>query len=521
MVIVVAAALLQASRLPFRWNQVSIAYASYFKEYGDAVRADGWDAALTTFVGLHPPAYSILFCGMVGIGVPALVWHGVSGLFSVAAVPVTYGAARRTWGGRAAMGAALAAAAVLAISPHRNAYGLEPNNYPLLILATALQLLAFSTWWGRLDRDPGRKPTVRDVAYAATTAFAMYTHVLAIALPASQLVALALHPEGRRRSVRFAAVQGAAALPCLVLLPAILQGGGAPPMNDPAGALTAVKVALIDFPTRYGARLGVAGVGLGFAVGAWRIVTDRERLGVPALSWLVHCAGTMALIAWLVASGTAAAHQFPYYLALLPSGALVVGAAFRPSPNSGIGRTLVIVAVVIGLGVHAGSQALAYAAAQQQWSSARVDRALMDVAVREWTPGSSLLLIGFPQFRDDDKDVVDPTWALIPLTEPIRFAHPGVPTLVTADPYFGQPVLMGDRWLYTFTEFQPERIDPVAQYVLGQRQRVVLAIYNTEFAAEELSKAERWASGYPGLGRRAQGQALWVIDPFEILGEDP
>ncbi|MCP4872897.1 MAG: hypothetical protein GY898_29755 [Proteobacteria bacterium] len=505
--LVVLAALLQLSRIPFRWNAISIAYASYFKEWLHVVDVGGPLAPVTTFVGLHPPAYSLLFWAMVSLGVAPLVWHLVSGLLSVAAVPVVWAAARRAWSTEAGA-AALVTAAVLAVSPHRNAYGLEVNNYPLLVLATSLQLWAFSAWAADTD---GRRRI--DVAYAAATALALFTHVLAIALPASQLLALLLHPTGRARLKRFAGAQAAAAVPCLLLLPAILERTGAPPINDPAGLLAAIEAAAIGFPTRYGSGLGAAGVGAGLAFGLWRVLgTEEGRRELAPISWVVHGGLVLGLIVWMVATGTAAAHQFPYYVAVLPTGALLVGAAATARP--GLRRRLVLWAVALGLVLHAAGQGLAYAMAQTLWNASPVTHSLVDHAVDQWTEGSVLLLVQFPQFGDDDKDFVDPAWAHLPMGDSCRFEHPGVPQLVTADPYAGQPVLLGGRWLYTFTQFVPERIDPIVRHHREAGVRVVIAMTETNYSPGEVASAERWASTYPGvLGTRVGDQVLWVVEP--------
>ncbi len=517
--IVVAAVVLQASRLPFRWNAVTVAYASYFKEYRHTVETDGAGALFTTFVGLHPPAYSMLFLGMLALGAAPIVWMAVSGAMSVAAVPATGAAARAAWGRDAGGAAALTAAAVLALSPHRNAYGLEVNNYPLLMLATALQLWAFAAWAGA-GAGSGRRPRSTDVAYGAATVLALYTHVLAIALPAAQLLTLMLHPDGRRRLVRFGAVMGAAAVPCLALLPSILGSAGAPPMNAPAGLGYALRVVATEFPQRFGTGAGAALVGAGLAFGTWRIVA-RER-GLAPLSWVVHAGLVMGLVTWMVATGIAAAHQFPYYVAALPSGALLVGAAFAGRGSgegaaAGVGGQLVAAAVGLGLLIHAGSQGLAWAAADEAWAEAGATRSLVKLGVDEWEAGAgtpALLLVQFPQFGDDDKDFVDPAWAHVPRGASCRFEHPGVPTLVTADPYAGQPVLLGGRWLYTFTQFEPDRIDPIVRHHLAGGDRVVVVLTEADFGPGEVGKAEVWASTFPGLlGKRAPGQVLWVIDP--------
>lgn len=525
---VLVGAALQASRLPFRWGPIPVAYASYFKEYRHAIEVEGWHAALTTFVGLHPPAYSLVFLSMMALAVAPLAWLVTSGVFSVSSVAVVWAVAKRGWG--AGVGAAAAGAAfVLAISPHRNAYGLEPNNYPMLVLTTSLQLLAFAAWVGR---DGGEAADVsgcgagiaaaaragrlaRDLALAAGTVLALYTHVLSITLPAAELLAL-LPRRGRKLLPRFAVVQAIAALPCLPLLPAILEGGSSPPMNAPPGLAAAAAAVLLRFPTRYGSTAGTLLVAAALVLGAMEVLRGGDRRGprtIP-LSWLIHATLTLLLVGWMVSAGIAADHQFPYYVAVLPSGALLAGSALvRPAFGTPLPRQFAALALVVGLLLHAGAAGLDFARARAAWLRAPIDRGMVALAVREWGPGSALLLVGFPSYGDDDKDAIDPAWALVPMTRRVHFDHPGVGQLVTADPYWGQPLRMGDRWLYTFTQVDADRIGAIASHHLGRGQRVLLALYDTDGATDDVREAERWAAQAAGPGRRAPGQALWIVDP--------
>lgn len=505
---------LQASRLPFRWNAICIAYASYFKEYQHNIDLEGPAAAFTTFVGLHPPLYSLLFHAQESLGLPPLLWLMISGAFSVGSVPLIWFAARRWF--PESVSVAWAAALVLAVSPHRIAYGLEINNYPLMVCTTTAQILAFVHYTSGLGSRSSR-PRRAGLAWMLTTVFALWTHVLAITLPAAQLLAFVLLPSGRRHLKGALGWMTAAALPCLLLLPALLSGGEAPPINDTVGLGRGLESLLVGFPGRYGSAAGAYILGAALLIGGYftlRTKSGKGRLAGAGL--LLHLTITTGLIVLMVASGTAAVHQFPYYLALLPSAALVIAAGvaeFRQTLLSRVALGLTLA----GLCLHLLALSEDAVAGVRSSRAAPTERALMAVAIEEWTPGSSLILIDFPRWDDDDKDILDPTWALLPMTEPVDFAHPGVPTLVTGDPYWGQPVRFGgNRWLYTFTAWPTrdgpvERIDVIAGHVLSSGTKLIVAIYNTDQSPGDFSQAKSWAMRQGKLGMSAPGQALWVL----------
>ena len=80
----------------------------------------------------------------------------------------------------------------------------------------------------------------------------------------------------------------------------------------------------------------------------------------------------------------------------------------------------------VGLLLHVSALGLAYAQAQSQWKEAPTSHGLVALAVQEWTPGSSLLLVDFPgaDRGDDDKDVLDPAWAHLRFDQRVRFEPP-------------------------------------------------------------------------------------------------
>ncbi len=459
-VIVGLAAALQLSRLPFRWDPVALAYAAYFHEFRHVIELNGSGAAFTTFVGLHPPAYSLFFLWMMKASAPAVCWLTSSGLFSVASVPLVWMTARlacddRTEAWPPILDSASVAALVLAISPHRNAYGLEVNNYPLLVAVSAAQLLCFARMM-RAERTSSQqarslfaRPGRAEIAWVLVTALSLWTHVLSIALPCSQLLLLRLLPEARRYLGRLITLAASAALLCLPLLPGVLAGIGSDPINT-----------------------------------------------APGLS------GAMA-----------AAHQFPYYLVLLPAGALLVPRALHSAQPTAL-RYLVIALCGAALSAHAlalGDDALRGRAA---WTSASSERGLIELATQSWQENSSLLLYGFPQTMDDDKDALDAAFFFIPLDEQITFAQPEVETLVPGDPNWGQPLLFErGRWLYTFTDFKQDRVDAITNATLARGERVTVAAYNTHWAQREADELRAWATARGEPGRRAKDQLMFVLEP--------
>jgi len=508
------AALLQASRLPFRWNAICIAYASYFKEYQHNIEVEGWTAAFTTFVGLHPPLYSLIFHAQESLRLPPLAWLATSGIFSVLSVPLVWLAARRLYPEQTSV--AWVAALVLAVSPHRLAYGLEVNNYPLLVGVTTAQILAFIHYSTNLDTPSALRRRTGPLWMLATV-LALWTHVLAITLPVAQVLALLLIPAGRRHLKEAALWMTGAALACLPLLPALMSRGDAPPINAAVGTRLALESLLIGFPGRYGSATGAYLLGAALLLGCYGLrPTAHRKRRISGVALLLHLVITGVTIVLMVASGTAASHQFPYYLALLPSAALVIASSIAAVHGRHLPR-LALGLIVAGLCFHSFTLGGDAIRALRTTQSAPTERALMALALSEWTPGSTLVLIDFPSWGDDDKDILDPTWALLPITESVDFAHPGVPTLVTADPYWGQPVRFGgNRWLYTFTGWPQrdgtvERMDVISRHVLARGEKLIVAIYNTDQAYGDFAQAEAWAMRQGRLGKSAPGQALWVL----------
>jgi len=484
--LLLAAAILQATRVPFRWNQITFAYAAYYREYVRIVELEGPVAALTTFVGAHPPGYSMLFAAMMAAAVPGGMWLAVSGAWSVSVV-ATAGRALREH-----PTAAVAAAAVLAVSPYRNAYGLEVNNYPMLVGVAGLQWWAFARWRAGPSRGSG-------AALAAATAAVVWTHALGVTLPVAQAAAMLVADRGRLRV--FLGWAAAAAAICLPLLVGVVASTESPPINDPPGAAGAARALVSLLPGRYGSAAATWMLAIAAAGGAF--AGRGSPLGRAAAC---HVVVGLGAIGALVATGAAADHQLPYYLVVLPASAMLVGFA---AERWGAARLVVAVA----LAGHLASLAGDVGAARAAMAGAPHTHELVRKAVDAWGPGDSLLLVQFPVHGDDDKDVLDAAYSFIDRGTRVYFDDPEVPTQVPADPYFGQPVRMGDRWLYTFATFDPERFDLIHDTVLARGERLVVVHYDTAQQPQDGERIAFWARGKGRRPDRDVNEALWVFLP--------
>jgi len=79
---------------------------------------------------------------------------------------------------------------------------------------------------------------------------------------------------------------------------------------------------------------------------------------------------------------------------------------------------------------------------------------------------------------------------------------------------WGQPIQFENgRCLYTFTGFREDRVDAIADATLAAGGRVILAVYETQFAEHDVSKIRAWASQREEPGRRAPGQLMFLLEP--------
>jgi hypothetical protein len=507
--ILAIAAWLRWGRLELRFNQITFAYAAYFEPYLAAWQAHDVRRLLTTFIGLHPPLYSAMHAALYTVwGAPA-GFHLLSGALSVTAVWVTFLLGRSAYGHTAG----LAAAALLAVSTYHLHYGLEVNNYPLLVLTSALSQRAFLR---ALER-PGRRETC---LWALTAAAALYTHALAALLVALNALAfLAVH-RGRHLKPLLAA-SGSILLICLPLAAPVIEltRRGSTYHNEALawGALWTLVVRGMSFrfgpPALVGLLMLAAGIGL---VRGLRRPAERPASLALGLSLLAA-----PIILGLSRAGIAAAHQYPYYLLVLPSFLVLAARGFtsgRSAPPA--------LAPVPALRLTAGPLALTLAVTAG-WEMARAeqleaDRAVarfsgqahaVKVALIEARAGDVLWLIAPALYPDDDKRAVDPVYQALPAWSTCRYHQPRDLRFEFVDYSYGQPVTCGDLTLYTFTDVYGSSMTRLLRYERSQGHTVRIVLYDVETTPDYPARLEAVLQPFHASRRSVGASVLYAVAP--------
>lgn len=260
-------------RLPFLGSQ-----GLWFDEtYTATVVSAGGPVALWERIGSSestPPLFYALtwaWTGIAGDGEAAL--RTVSALATIAAVPVAYASLRRFVGERAA----LATAAIVAVSPLLVHYALDARAYGLLVLTGLLSVWACSA----VLEQPAS--TRRWALWALAAAAAIWTHWFAGFLVLGETVALLWLLPGRRRTAPLAA--GAVLLALLPVVPLLLdQVGDARaafitdrPLGDRLEQFVRELALGPNIPRTWLEAAGLALALGGLAVGA--VMTVRRALG--------------------------------------------------------------------------------------------------------------------------------------------------------------------------------------------------------------------------------------------------
>jgi mannosyltransferase len=309
------------------------------REIPDALRQDG-----------SPPLYYLLLHAWTAVfGTGDLAVRSLSGVISVATLPVIWFAGRRAGGTRAAW----ASLVVLAASPFAVRYATETRMYALIMLLTATGYVALS---GALVR-----PSARRVAgVAAVTAALVYTHYWTLYLVAATGFALVVASlRGSRRTAARRSL-AAVALGCLAFVPWLpiflfqLQRTGTPwgaPI-DFSAATTSIR-AFAGGVTTTGAPL----TGLFYLLlplGMFAEEAGRGELYLsasvrPRARTLVVVAFTTLLLAIVVGGLTGSTYVPRYISVIFPLFVVLVGLGAGAAWDNPVGRVLVAGVVVLGL----------------------------------------------------------------------------------------------------------------------------------------------------------------------------
>lgn len=300
-----------------------------------------------------PPLYYLLLHGWTSLfGTGDLAVRSLSGVCSVATIPVVWWAGRRLGGSQAGWGAAL----LLCANPFAIRYATEARMYSLVVLESALAVVVVVLV---LER-----PTSgRLAAAAALTAALLYTHYWALYLVGAGALVLLVRAwrgggraSGEARLLAAMALGGALWLPWLPIFFYQAAHTGTP-WATPAG-----PGALINLVTEYaggaseGSRiLGIAltlliALGtLGRAVDARRVELDlRGRRRARPLLGLLVGAPALALAAGL-ASGSAFVPR--YTSIVLPMFLLLAGFGIGVIVDRRVSSVLLAALVLLGFGI--------------------------------------------------------------------------------------------------------------------------------------------------------------------------
>ncbi len=262
---------------------------------------------------VHPPLHTLLVAAWVALGGESTPWlRTLSIVFGLATIAFVYALGRATFG----RGAALAAAALLALHPVHIYFSQESRVYALFWLETTAAWWAAWRWISSGHRRHG-------VAYVLAAALMLYTHYLSGLLLvfafAGGLVLLLRGPGARRRALAWIGLHAAVAVLFAPQLPTFVTQQsrlGHEHWTGPADARD-----LRDWARRVGG--GTAWQALLLtALGALALVPRPGRRAAEFLAW--SSLGPV-FVAW--ALSTRGAHLFTerYMYFVLPAVVVVVG----------------------------------------------------------------------------------------------------------------------------------------------------------------------------------------------------
>ncbi|CAN5706603.1 hypothetical protein BH10ACT1_BH10ACT1_36150 [soil metagenome] len=310
-------------------------------QIGGALRQDG-----------HPPLYYLLLHAWTGLfGTSALAVRSLSGIISLAMLPLIWAAGRRLGGRRTAA----VATVLLATSPFSVRYATETRMYALCGLLALAGLLA-------VLRATERPTPGRLVLVAAVAGATVLTHYWGIWLVGAAVISLLARawrrPDGRRTDAKVLAalvVGSMAFVPWLSTAAFQAQHTGTPWARS-VEPLDAVFDTLLDL----GGGKWVGGRLLGPLLGLlvllalvavpmerWRLAVDLRT--VPGARRELAVAGATMLLGLGAAVAASSAYQPRYAAGVVPLVLLAAAVGVDRLPNSTLRIAVVAVVAVVGL----------------------------------------------------------------------------------------------------------------------------------------------------------------------------
>jgi len=321
-----------------------------------------------------PPLYYLILHGWMRLfGTSRVAVRVLSGLFSVACLPLMWVAARRLAravglddGGRRL---AVAATVLLATSPFAIRYATEARMYSLVALLVLCGYLALTAVLDGPGREAGRPGWPPALGLAAASGLLLLTHYWALYLVAALAALLAVKARvgrgtdrGRRYLVALVSLLagGVLFLPWVPTMLFQLRHTGTP-WSEPA-SFSAMVNAISEFAggrSSSGRGLGLlffalGGFGLfGAAIDTWRVEVDlRTRPRGRGLALVIAGTLVLAILAGLASGGAFAARYtsvvFPMFVLLVALGTTVLA-------DQRVRAGVLVAAAALGLGTASGN----------------------------------------------------------------------------------------------------------------------------------------------------------------------
>ncbi len=386
---------LRVLRALCRWDEWALHYAGYYEPVLRHLTMGRWEKAVTTWTGLHPPLYGMVYATLSWLYSAPGLWLLFSMLCSVVAVlAVLKSQHPMSW----------LAGLLLATDPVQLHYAAEVNNYPLLAALIGL------AWWARSRG--------RWFVLGMFGVLGAWTHVLG----GVTIGLMALTSTLRWRTLLLMAAGVAPLVPGGLEILTDVGNQRQPPMD----ILESATDALSRFSPSFLLLLPLLFLG-------------ALKLRGMAAVWT----GTALFWVLMVAMGIGAPHQFPYAIALGVPAVVLIAAAHD---HRLVVRSLVAVCLLRGAWV--GAQDSARLALV--WTDADAKAAVSHV-MDSMKPGDAIVLVRGLSEQDDDKRHTSAVLWRFPPWETMKD-----PVLPRGQRHLmGNPRRWRAQTLYTFDEPRP------------------------------------------------------------------